>query len=83
MEKRFGKPTKAGWVVLSIVAILAIGIVVGVMIGGSAGGTIDAVGGFLIVAFLLLMFPPFVPRRRGDDPRDENGPEPPGVGGIH
>ena len=80
MRRRFGKPTTAGYVVL---AILVVGIVIGVIIGGGAGGTIDAVGGFLIVAFILILVGPMTPRRLGDDPRDHYPPEPPGPTVLH
>jgi hypothetical protein len=63
MRRRFGKPTTAGYVVLAILAILIVGIVVGVIIGGGAGATIDAVGGFLIVAFILILVGPMTPPR--------------------
>jgi hypothetical protein len=82
MRRRLGKPTTAGFVVLAITAILIVGVVVGVIIGGSAGATIDAVGGFLIVAFILLLVGPMTERRPGDDPRDHY-PEPPGPSGLH
>ena len=82
MGRRFGKPTTAGYVVLGIIAILLVGIVFGVIVGGGTGGTIDAVCGFLVVVFILLMVNPITPRRRGDDPRDKF-PEPPGPGGLH
>lgn len=55
MRARLGKPTKLGYAVFGILAIIVIGIVVGVLIGGGTGGTIDAVGGFLIVVFIFLM----------------------------
>ncbi len=82
MRARLGKPTKLGYVVFAIIAILVVGVVIGVLIGGAAGETIDAVGGFLIVVFIFLMVDPFTPRRQGDDPRDENL-EPPGAAGLH
>lgn len=82
MRRRLGKPTTLGYVVLGIVAILIVAVVVGVIIGGGVGATIDAVGGFLIVAFLLLLVGPMTERRPGDDPRDHY-PEPPGPGGLH
>jgi uncharacterized membrane protein YfcA len=82
LRRRIGKPNKAGYVVLAITGILVIGIVVGVVIGGSTGGTIDAVGGFLIVAFVLLLVGGPVSRRQGDDPRDHYV-EPPGPNGLH
>jgi hypothetical protein len=79
MRRRFGRPTTAGYVVLAIIAVLAIGVVVGVIIGGGAGGTIDAVAGFLIVVFIFMIFgSSSVTRLPGDDPRDHGGPEPPG-----
>jgi len=78
MRRRFGKPTTAGYVVLGIIAIL----VVGIIVGGGGGATIDAVGGFLIVAFILILVGPMTPRRSGDDPRDHY-PEPPGPAGLH
>ncbi len=82
MRRRLGKPTTAGYVVLSILVILIVGVVVGVFVGGGVGATIDAVGGFLIVAFVLLLVGPMTPRRPGDDPRDHL-PEPPGPTGLH
>jgi hypothetical protein len=85
MRRRLGRPTTAGYVALAILAILAIiviGIVVGVIVGGGAGGTIDAVGGFLLVAFILLLVGGMTQRRPGDDPRDHY-PEPPGPNGLH
>jgi hypothetical protein len=82
-RRRIGKLTTAGYVVLGIIGILVVGVVVGVIIGGSAGATIDAVGGFLIVAFILLMVGGPVSRRQGDDPRDHFPPEPPGQTGLH
>jgi hypothetical protein len=83
MRRRFGKPTTAGYVVLAIIAILIVAVVVGVIIGGGTGGTIDAVGGFLIVVFIFLMFGNnLTPRPPGDDPRDEYV-EPPGPHGLH
>jgi hypothetical protein len=78
MRRRLGKPTTAGYVVLGIVAIL----IGGVIVGGGVGATIDAVGGFLIVAFILLLVGPMTTRRPGDDPRDHY-PEPPGPAGPH
>jgi uncharacterized membrane protein YfcA len=74
MRRRFGKPTTAGYVVLRILAILVVGIIVGVIVGGGGGATIDAVGGFLIVAFILILVGPMTPRRAGDDPRDHYPP---------
>jgi uncharacterized membrane protein YfcA len=82
MRRRFGKPTTAGYVVFAILAIIVVGIVVGVIVGGAVGRTVDAVGGFLIVAFILLLIGPMTPRRSGDDPRD-HGLEPPGPTGLH
>jgi hypothetical protein len=82
MRRRFGKPTSAGYVVLAILAILVVGVVVGVIVGGGVGATIDVVGGFLIVAFILLLVGPMTARGPGDDPRDHY-PEPPGPGGLH
>lgn len=85
-RRRFGKPTTAGYVVLAIIAILAVGVVVGVIIGGGAGETVDVVAGFLIVAFILVMFGGvgvLAPRLPGDDPRDHLPPEPPGPTGLH
>lgn len=83
MRRRLGKPTTAGYVVLAIVAILIAGVVAGVIVGGDTGTTIDAVGGFLIVAFILLLVGPMTERRPGDDPRDHFPPEPPGPTGLH
>jgi hypothetical protein len=82
MRRRFGKPTTAGYVVLAILSILVVGIVVGVIIGGGTGFTIDAIGAVLLVIFIFLTVNPFTPRRRGDDPRDDHL-EPPGAGGLH
>ncbi len=82
LRRRIGKPTTAGYVVLAIIAILVVGVVVGVIIGGGTGATIDAVGGFLIVVFIFLMFGAITPRRPGDDPRDHL-PQPPGPSGLH
>jgi hypothetical protein len=82
MRRRIGKPTTAGYVVLAIIAILVGAVVAGVIVGGSAGGTIDAVAGFLIVVFIFLMVGGITPRRPGDDPRDHL-PEPPGPAGLH
>jgi hypothetical protein len=82
MRARLGKPTKLGYVVFVISAILVVGIVVGVIIGGGVGFTIDAIGGILIVVFIFLTVDPFTPRRQGDDPRDDHL-EPPGAGGLH
>ena len=83
MRGRIYKPTTAGYVALAIVAILVVGIVVGVLIGGGTGGTIDAVGGFLIVVFIFLMVGNNLPPRPpGDDPRDDHL-EPPGPTGLH
>jgi hypothetical protein len=82
LRRRIGKPTTAGYVVLAIIAILVAGTVVGVIMGGGAGHTIDAVAGFLIVVFILLMVGGNTPRRSGDDPRDHL-PEPPGPAGLH
>jgi hypothetical protein len=83
MRARFGKPTTLGYVVFGTLAILVVGIVVGVMIGGGTGFTIDAIGGLLIVVFIFLTVDPFTPRRQGDDPRDSDHIEPPGPGGLH
>lgn len=83
MGRRFGKPTTAGYVVLGIIAILVVGIVIGVIIGGGTGATIDAVGGFLVVVFIFLMVNPITPRLPGDDPRDKHDVEPAGPGGLH
>jgi hypothetical protein len=80
--RRLGRPTTAGYIVFAIFAIIVAGIIVGVLIGGGTGATIDAVGGFLIVAFILIAVGPMTPRRRGDDPRDHYQ-EPPGPGGVH
>lgn len=82
-RRRIGKPTTAGFVVLTIIAILVVGVVVGVIIGGGAGETVDAVAGFLIVTFILLTVGGLTPRRPGDDPRDHLPPEPPGPTGLH
>jgi hypothetical protein len=82
MRRRFGKPTTAGYVSLVIFSIIVVGIVVGVIIGGGTGFTIDAIGGILLVVFIFLSVNPFTPRRAGDDPRDDHL-EPPGPGGLH
>jgi hypothetical protein len=79
-RSRIYKPTKAGYVVLAITALLVVAVVVGVIIGGGAGETIDIVAGFLIIVFL--MFGANHPRRPGDDPRDYY-PEPPSQTGPH
>jgi hypothetical protein len=70
LRRRIGKPTTAGYVVLGIVAFLAIAVVVGVIVGGDTGHTIDAIAGFLIVVFIFLIFGIMTPRLPGDDPRD-------------
>jgi hypothetical protein len=83
MRSRIYKPTTAGYVVLAVIAILAVGVIVGVIIGGGTGATIDAVGGFLIVVFIFLLFGNnLTTRPRGEDPRDEYV-EPPGPHGLH
>jgi hypothetical protein len=82
-RRRFGKPTTAGYVVLGIIGILVVAVVVGVIIGGGAGTTIDIVAGFLIVVFIFLMVGANTPRLPGDDPRDHFPPEPPGPSGLH
>jgi hypothetical protein len=84
LRRQIGKPTTAGYVVLGIVGILIVTVIVGVIVGGSAGSTIDAVAGFLIVVFIFLMFGSnMTPRGPGDDPRDHYPSEPPGPGGLH
>jgi hypothetical protein len=83
LRRRIGKPNRAGYFVLATIAILAVAVVVGVIIGGSAGVTIDAVAGFLIVVFIFMMVGSNMPRLPGDDPRDHFPPEPPGPGGLH
>jgi hypothetical protein len=83
LRRRFGKPTTAGYVVLGIFGILVVSVVAGVIIGGGAGATVDAVAGFLIVVFIFLMVGNNMPRRPGDDPRDHFPPEPPGPAGLH
>ncbi len=82
MRSRFGKPTTLGYAVFGILAILIVGIVVDVIIGGGVGHTLDAIGGILLVVFIFLTVNPFTPRRQGDDPRDDHL-EPPGPGGLH
>ncbi|MCW2978830.1 MAG: hypothetical protein JWO14_557 [Solirubrobacterales bacterium] len=82
MRARFGKPTTLGYVVLGISAILIVGIVVGVIIGGGTGFTIDAIGGLLLVIFIFLMVGGNTPRGPRDDPRD-HGQQPPGPTGLH
>lgn len=84
-RRRIGKPTTAGYVVLAIVAILVATVVVGVIIGGGTGVTVDAVAGFLLVAFILIVFGEsgvLQPRLPGDDPRDHFPSEPPGPGSL-
>jgi hypothetical protein len=83
LSRRFGKPTTAGYVVLGIIGVLVVAVVAGVIIGGGAGSTVDAIAGFLIVAFIFLMVGNNMPRRPGDDPRDQFPPEPPGPAGLH
>jgi hypothetical protein len=82
MRRRIGKPTTAGYFVLGILVILVVGVVVGVIIGGGTGAAIDAVGGLLIAAFILVLVGPMTERRPGDDPRDHY-PQPPGPNGLH
>jgi hypothetical protein len=83
LRRRIGKPTTAGYVVFTLIGILALAVVVGVIVGGSAGTTIDIVAGFLIVVFIFAMVGPNTQRLPGDDPRDHYPPEPPGGTGIH
>jgi hypothetical protein len=83
MSRRFGKPTTAGYVVLGVLGFLIVLVVAGVIIGGGAGATVDAVAGFLIVVFIFLLFGNNMPRGPGDDPRDQFPPEPPGPAGLH
>ena len=78
-----GDPTTAGYVFLGALAITVIAIVVGVVIGGATGTTIDAVGGGVLIVFIFLLFGANTPRRPGDDPRDHFPPEPPGPAGLH
>jgi hypothetical protein len=68
--RRLGKPTRRGYVIFGLLAISVIGIVVGVIIGGGAGITIDAIGGALLAFLLFVLFPASIPRRPKDDPRD-------------
>jgi hypothetical protein len=75
-------PTTAGWVVLGLLVFLVVAVIVGVVIGGGAGTTIDVVAGFLIVVFIFCLTGANTPRPPGDDPRD-HFPEPPGPGGVH
>ena len=82
MRGRIYKPTTAGYVFLGILAIIIAAIVVGVLIGGGTGATIDIVGGFLIIVFIFLLFGGITPSLPGDDPRDHYQ-EPPGPGGVH
>ena len=82
MRARLGKLTTLGYLHFAILAIIVFGIVVGVLIGGGTGFTIDAIGGVLLVIFILLMFGPMTPRRPGTDPRD-HGQQPPGPTGLH
>jgi hypothetical protein len=83
LSRRFGKPTTAGYVVLGTIGVLVVVVVAGVIIGGGTGATVDAVAGFLIVVFIFLMVGNNMPRRPGDDPRDQFPPEPPGPAGLH
>lgn len=82
-RRRIGKPTTAGYVVLGIIGVLVVTVITGVIVGGSAGATVDAVAGFLIVVVIFATFGANTPRRRGDDPRDHFPPEPPGQTGLH
>jgi hypothetical protein len=82
MQRRFGKPTTAGYVVLAVCAVIIIAIVVGVIVGGGTGATIDTVGGVLLVALIFALFRGLAPRLPGDDPRDHLPPEPPGPRGL-
>jgi hypothetical protein len=82
MRSRIYKPTTAGYVCLGIFAIIVAAIVVGALIGGGTGATIDIVGGFLIIVFIFLLVGGNTPRLPGDDPRDHYQ-EPPGPGGLH
>jgi hypothetical protein len=83
LRRRIGRPTTAGYVVLGIIVFLVALVLAGVIIGGGAGATVDAVAGFLIVVFIFLMVGNNMPRRPGDDPRDQFPPEPPGPAGLH
>lgn len=83
LGRRIGKPTAMGYVVLGMVGILVVLVVAGVIIGGGAGATVDAVAGFLIVVFIFLLVGNNIPRGPGDDPRDQFPPEPPGPAGLH
>jgi hypothetical protein len=79
---RIYKPTKAGYVVLAITALLVVAVVVGVIIGGGAGRTVDIVAGILSSVSIFRRCGGIAERRRGDDPRDHYI-EPPGPGGLH
>jgi hypothetical protein len=81
-SRRHARPTTAGYVVLAIIGILAGAVVVGVIIGGSAGSTIDAVAGFMIVAFILWMVGGPVTRRPREVPRDPHPRQPPDPDGL-
>jgi hypothetical protein len=81
MRARFGKPTRKGYVVFGMLAISIVAIVVGVIIGGGAGVTIDAIAGVLLAFMLFALFPESLPRRARDDPRDQIEDHPPGPGG--
>jgi threonine/homoserine/homoserine lactone efflux protein len=80
--RRHARPTAAGYVVLAIIGILAVAVVVGVIIGGSAGATVDAVAGFMIVAFILWMVGGPITRRPREVPRDPHPRQPPDPDGL-
>lgn len=77
MGRRFGKPTARGYVIFGALAIAIIAIVVGVIIGGGTGSTIDAVGGVLIACLLFILFPSMIPRKRRGSPEDDDEYIPP------
>lgn len=79
MRARLGKPTRRGYVVFGMLAISVVAIVVGVIIGGGVGITIDAIGGGLLAFLIFALFPEDMPRRLPEDPRDRFR-KPPGPG---
>lgn len=81
MRARFGKPTRLGYVVFGLLGILVAAIVVGVIIGGGVGVTIDAIAGVLLAFMLFALFPESLSRRGREDPRDHIEDHPPGPGG--
>jgi hypothetical protein len=81
MRARLGKPTRRGYVIFGMLAISIVAIVVGVIIGGATGITIDAIAGGLLAFLLFVLFPEDMPRRLPEDPRDRFDDHPPGPGG--